>query len=409
MKIKIDLSNLPEVVNKKYFPLLKDKSRYLVLYGGAGSGKSFFAGQKIIYRVLIEKNHRFLVVRKVGRTNRDSTFQLLKSIIYRWGLRSLCRINRADLRISFPLFNSEILFTGMDDAEKIKSIAGITGIWLEEASEFKQNDFQQLDLRLRGRTKNYKQIILSFNPISATHWIKRWFFDRKVEGGKICHSTYKDNRFIDKEYKKRLEALKEIDRYYYQVYCLGEWGVLGNLIFSNWRVIDTNKDLDWYDDVRFGVDFGFNNPSVVLLVGKKENDVYIIKELYQSGLTNKDLINKIKQRFSIEFMKYYFYCDGAEPNRIEEMKREGIKALPVKKGKDSVLRGVDWLKMRKIYIDESCINTQREFEQYKYKEDREGNVLEEPVKEFDHTIDALRYSMNDYINLADKKPMIREL
>lgn len=228
MTIDIDVD---DIMNEWSIPLLDDKSRYLILYGGAGSGKSVTAAQKMIIRCLEEKKHKFLVVRKVANTMRNSVFSILRGTIAEWGLSKLFKVNKSDMDITCVNGN-QIIFAGLDDVEKLKSIHGVTGMWLEEASEILQEDFQQLDLRLRGETRNYKQIMISFNPISITHWLKAVFFDLKKTNSKVIHTTYKDNKFIDDEYKGTLEALKEQDPYYYSVYALGEWGVTGKTVFN---------------------------------------------------------------------------------------------------------------------------------------------------------------------------------
>lgn len=226
--IDIDIDG---IMNKWGHPLLDNRNRYLVLYGGAGSGKSVVAAQKMIIRMLEEKGHKFLVVRKVANTLRNSVFSLLRGTIADWGLSQLFKINKSDMDITCANGN-QIIFAGLDDVEKLKSIHGVTGMWLEEASEILQEDFQQLDLRLRGETRNYKQIMISFNPISITHWLKAVFFDQNKANSKVVHTTYKDNMFIDDEYKLQLESLKIQDPYYYTVYALGEWGVLGKTVFN---------------------------------------------------------------------------------------------------------------------------------------------------------------------------------
>lgn len=223
--------DVDEIMNEWSIPLLDNKSRYLILYGGAGSGKSVTAAQKMIIRCLEEKKHKFLVVRKVANTMRNSVFSLLRGTIAEWGLAKLFKVNKSDMDITCANGN-QIIFAGLDDVEKLKSIHGVTGMWLEEASEILQEDFQQLDLRLRGETRNYKQIMISFNPISITHWLKAVFFDLKKTNSKVIHTTYKDNKFIDDEYKGTLEALKDQDPYYYSVYALGEWGVTGKTVFN---------------------------------------------------------------------------------------------------------------------------------------------------------------------------------
>lgn len=217
--------------NRVFIPLFEDEHRYLVLKGGGGSGKSIFAGRKILERATTEPGHRFLVCRKVARTLRESCFRQLIEQAYDYYPHCGMRVNKSDMTISFSN-GSEILFAGLDDVEKLKSIYNITGIWIEEASELLESDFNQLDIRLRGETKYYKQIILSFNPVSITHWLKARFFDNTPDGARVHESTYKDNRFLDDSAKAVLEAFKDTDEYYYSVYCLGQWGVTGKSVFD---------------------------------------------------------------------------------------------------------------------------------------------------------------------------------
>ena len=223
-----------ETNNARFLPLLFDKHRFLVLKGGGGSGKSIFAGRKILERVTNEPGHRYLVVRKVAKTLRESCFEQLKKQAYEYYADQIAFIPKgkgSDMYIRFKN-GSEILFAGLDDVEKLKSIFDITGIWIEEASELEEGDFNQLDIRLRGKTREYQQIILSFNPISIQHWLKKRFFDRRDKRARVHESTYKDNRFLDAAAIRTLESFQETDEYYYQVYCLGMWGVTGKTVFN---------------------------------------------------------------------------------------------------------------------------------------------------------------------------------
>lgn len=238
--VKVNLTNLPKLTNGKFYPLYRDQNRYLVLMGGGGSGKSVFTAQKIVVRMLTEKKHRILVLRKVAKTLRESVFTEIKNVINRWGLQQLFKIPKgtsSELHITCVNGN-EILFAGLDDVEKLKSISGITSIWIEEASETTPEDFRQLDIRLRGRTQCYKQMMITFNPIDINHWLKKEFFDTQRDNCTTVHSTYKDNRFLDAEAIKVLEAFKITDPYHYSVYALGEWGVLGKTIFPKQIVTD---------------------------------------------------------------------------------------------------------------------------------------------------------------------------
>ena len=232
--------------NPLFRPYLTDNThRYLILYGGAGSGKSVFAVQRFLYRLLTLPLCNILVVRAVAATNRDSTYALFRQVISKWGLSELFSCKDSDLRISCANGNS-VIFKGLDDTEKLKSITfpkgELTDIWIEEASEVLEEDFNQLDVRLRGKGA-HKQMVLTFNPVSVLHWLKLRFFDRQDPRALVLKSTYKDNQFLDEDYKRTLEGYKDTDPYYYSVYCLGEWGVLGQTIFDAQKVSERLSQL----------------------------------------------------------------------------------------------------------------------------------------------------------------------
>ena len=267
--------NLKDTCNDAFIPLFFDKHRFLVLKGGGGSGKSIFAGRKILERVTTELGHRFLVCRKVGKTLRESCFNQLCGQLGEMNPVIRYKINKGDMRITFENGN-EILFSGLDDVEKLKSIYNITGIWIEEASELKESDFNQLNIRLRGKTLNYKQIILTFNPIAVTHWLKRRFFDKtnlnekEKSKIKVHESTYKDNRFLDREAIEVLESFKDTDEYYYQVYCLGMWGVTGKSVFNS-KALTERLLLDIRPQKRGYFDIDYTDGDVI-------SDYHFIKD-----------------------------------------------------------------------------------------------------------------------------------
>lgn len=231
MNVNIKISK--KVFNDVYLPYLDNEDRYLVFYGGGSSGKSYFIGERSIYKQIQPKRCNLLVVRQTADTNRRSTFPLIKQVINNWGLREHFKINESDMRIKCLLTGNEIAFAGLDDVEKIKSITfengELTDIWIEEATETQEADINQLKVRLRGG-KSKKQMVLSFNPINIQHWIKGHFIDSGL--ATVCFSTYKDNKFLTDDDRAALEALKLTDEYTYNVYCLGHWGILGKTVFD---------------------------------------------------------------------------------------------------------------------------------------------------------------------------------
>jgi phage terminase large subunit len=369
-------------INKVFRHLLENRNRYLHLYGGAGSGKSFFSAQKFIMRTLNEERHKILLVRKVARTIRHSQFGLIKSLLYSSGLDEYYKINDADLRMYSLVNGNEFLSAGMDDREKLKSIFGITSIWIEEATELDYADFNQLDLRLRGRTKNYKQIILTYNPINSYHWLNTKQFKNSFK----LKTTYKDNEHIDDEYINVLNNLKEQDEEYYNIYALGEWGVLKNVIYKPYEIL--NQYPLCFDETIYGLDFGYNNQTALAEVNIKDNVFYLIELIYQCGLTNSDLINKMK---GLQIKKgSYIYCDSAESGRIEELKRAGFNVFPADK---CVKDGIDFLKTCKIISRFENNGINKEVLSYCYKQDKDGNLFDEPIKFNDHMMDAIRYAI----------------
>ena len=231
MNVNIKISK--KVFNDVYLPYIENEDRYLIFYGGGSSGKSYFIAQMLVYRTLKPERFNLLVVRQTGDTNRRSTFPLFKQVINNWNLSQHYKINESDMRIVCKLTGNEVAFAGLDDVEKIKSITfangELTTDWVEEATECKEEDINQLKVRLRGG-KSKKQMILSFNPINIQHWIKRHFIDSGL--ATVCFSTYKDNKFLTDDDRKALEDLQYTDEYTYRVYCLGEWGILGKTVFN---------------------------------------------------------------------------------------------------------------------------------------------------------------------------------
>lgn len=289
--------------------------------------------------------------------------------------------------------------------EKVKSITfksgKLTWIWIEEATELAEADVDILDDRLRGELDNpnlYYQITFTFNPVSSTHWIKSKFFDIVHEDVFTHHSTYLTNRFIDDAYHKRMLMRKERDPDGYRIYGLGEWGEVGGLIFTNWEVREISQSTDDYEYVSIGQDFGFNHANAILTLAYKDNNIYVLNELYVFEKDTTEIIELAEGRFN---KRVYMYCDSAEADRIKMWRKAGYKALAVSKekttGKSYINVQIDWFKQRRIFIHPSCKNLIKELGQWKWKfDDKTSSYLDEPVPFFDDAIAAMRYGVEPW-------------
>lgn len=402
MQIKVQMNPGFKEVNMS-------KKRYIVMKGSAGSGKSVDTAQNYILRLMKDKGRNLVAMRKSDITNRDSTFAELTGALYKMfgdKYEAYWKINRSPLGLTCISNGNQIIFRGMNDdrqREKLKSITfpkgKLTDVWLEEATEFTQADLEIIDDRLRGELPEgqFYQIKMTFNPVNKSHWIKKVFFDIPDKNVVTHHSTYLGNRFIDDAYRQRMERRKIVDPEGYQIYGLGEWGEIGGLILHNWEVKEISQNLNDYDDVAIGQDFGFNHANAILLLGWKDDNIYIIDEIY---LHEKDTSEVIQEaiRHAIPTKKQ-MWCDSAEPDRIKEWTKAGFRAKGVDKGgsKGSVKAQIDWLKQRRIYINPHCVNTIKEMQQWKWKKDeRSGEYLDDPVPIMDDAMAALRYGVEGW-------------
>jgi phage terminase large subunit len=321
-------------------------------------------------------------------------------------------VNKTDGTITCKT-GRQIIFAGLDDVEKLKSITpangSITDLWIEEATETSKDSIKQLIKRQRGGDESTpKRITLSFNPVLQSHWIYKEYFegigwvDTQQEYVTpqltIVKTTYKDNRYLTADDVKDLE--NETDAYYHNVYTLGNWGVLGDVIFTNWKVQDLTEMQDQFTNRRNGLDFGFSSDPASIVISHydtKRKTIYIFKELYETGLTNDILAERIKELCPDDRI----VADSSEPKSIAELNNQGIYAAGAVKGRDSVNFGIDWLKQQNIIVDVSCINMQNELSQYHWKKDAGGNSLKIPVDKNNHLIDALRYAYESDMNSND--------
>lgn len=385
--------------NAIFRPIHKSRHRYIAIRGSAGSGKSVDTAQQYIIRLMAEKGRNLLCVRKSEVTNRDSTYAELIGAINRMGVAKAWKATINPMTIKC-LNGNKIIFRGINhdaELEKIKSLTfdkgKLTDVWMEEATEFQQRDFEIIDDRLRGELPDgqFYQIKMTFNPINVNHWIKKAFFDIRDANVLTHHSTYLDNRFVDEAYKQRMMRRKEVDPEGYRIYGLGEWGELGGLILNNWEPINVPQELQHYDAVSIGQDFGFNHANAILLLGFKDGYIYILREIY---IHEKDTNEIIQLANGVIPKNKMMYCDSAEPDRIKMWRSAGYWAYPVEKEQGSVKAQIDWIKQRKIYVHPSCVNTIKELQQWKWKKDEKQNIyLDEPVAVMDDAMAALRYGI----------------
>ena len=388
MKIKLSKG----LFNESFYPYLMDYSaRTEVYYGGAGSGKSHFIAQKLIVKALTQKR-RILVIRKTLASIRESCWRLICDVLSSWKIYQYCSVNKSDFTITLPN-GSQFIFKGLDDPEKIKSIEGITDLWVEEASELSNADeFDQLQLRIRSRQEQ-TQTILSYNPVSRANWVYERFHEHAEPGTVVHKSTYKDNRFLTPEYIAKLESLINTNPLYYRVYALGEFCSLDKTVFNNWEIAEI-KDFPCNVAI-FGLDFGYVNDPSAFVAAKVNTDtkqIYIFDEMYQVGLLNNSIAQWIKYR---GYTKETIFADAAEQKSIEEIKRNGVDHIkPAVKGAGSIMWGIDLLQQYHIIVDPKCENMITELQNYSWKKDRKtGEYINEPVDEYNHLCDALRYAM----------------
>lgn len=395
-------------VNPAYLPYFNKPQFLQIFFGGSSSGKSYFLTDKIVVDVLNGVN--WLCCRNVGKTIRNSVFNEITKSINSMGVKKYFSINKSDMVITCKLNNKQILFCGLDDPEKVKSITPIEGvlerIFIEEATETKRDAYMQLKKRLRGKSNHSKHIFLAFNPILKSHWIYKEFFggwvdDKNVyEDDKtlIVKTTYKDNIFLTPEDRALLED--ETDPYFYNVYTLGNWGVLGNVIFKNWRVEDLSDRIAQFDNIYCGCDFGYSvdeNALIKVHLDKKRRKIYIFDEWYQAGMSDDELARVCKQFFGTQLVA----CDSSEPKTIDYLALNNVNAYPVKKGADSINRGIRFIQGYEIIIDVRCQNFKNEIECYHWQEDKYGVAMAKPVDERNHLLDALRYSLENEMLLAE--------
>lgn len=398
--------HLPSIVGKHYGEFWRFKGRYKAVKGSRASKKSSTQSLKVITEIIENPNINWLVVRKVERTLRDSCYAQLKWAIHRLKVDNFFKCSTSPLEITYKPTGQKILFRGLDDPLKVTSITVEVGslcrLWIEEAYEITSEEaFDRLDESIRGQLPKgmYHQVVLTFNPWSDRHWLKKRFFDEPSKNVLAMTTNYMCNEFLSEADLVLFEEMKKNPRRY-RTAGLGEWGIVEGLVYENWeeRVFDVHE-ISIRPSVRsaFGMDFGYvNDPSTLFcgLVDTVAREIYVFDEMYEKGMSNEDIKDKV---FEMGYAKERIKADSAEPKSIAYLRKAGLTRIrAAKKGPDSIRAGISIIQDYKIIIHPRCVNFITEISNYTWDKDKFDNAINKPIDDFNHLMDAMRYAMEEF-------------
>ena len=406
MSLKTEASRvyLPDVVGRGYKDFWCFKGRYRAVKGSRRSKKSKTMALWTIYNLMKYPESNMLVVRKTYRTLKDSCFTELKWAIKRLKVEKQWTVKESPLEMTYIPTGQKIYFRGLDDPLKITSIAVEVGVlswmWIEEAYEItKEEDFDTLAESMLGDCPPglFKQITLTFNPWNEKTWLKKRFFDDPDEDTLAITTNYKCNEWLSAADLDIFEKMRKRNPRRYQVAGLGDWGIVDGLIYENWH-----EQSFTLNDVKncksaFGLDFGYTNDPSAFFAGFVDLDnrlLYVWDEFYEKGMSNRDIYTTVVR---CGYSKERIVADSAEPKSIDELKGMGLRISGARKGKDSILNGIQWIQDFEIIIHPRCVNFITEISNYTWDTDKFGNKLNRPIDAFNHLMDAMRYALESYI------------
>ncbi len=417
--------SLPQLIGKGYKTFWNFKGRYRAVKGGRGSKKSTTVGFWIPYNIM-KYYHQYnvkphaLVIRRYYNTHKDSTFAQIKWAINQMGVAHLWKATKSPVELTYIPSGQRIMFRGLDNPDSITSITVEDGelcwTWWEEAFQCSNEDaFNKIDLSIRGEMPKplFKQHTFTLNPWSENIWLKARFFDKVNskgldEYGDILAITrnYDCNEFLGEDDLRIFERMKIENPRRYDIEGKGNWGIAEGLVYTNWQELEFDYvDMKARLDIKgtpifkqfYGLDFGYtNDPTafIAILVDEKEKRIFIYDELYKTHMTNQEIYNAINYK---GYVKTKIGADSADPRTINELKMLGLSRIyGVKKPKGSVEAGIQKLQDYKIYVHPRCNNTIVELSNYVWDTDKEtGKILTQPIDEYNHLMDALRYATVD--------------
>ena len=378
------------VLTDKQADYIDDMTRHLMVMGSAGSGKTIFACTKVILYALQYPNARIGVFRQTLPSLRETSWREIVELLNKYHIEY--KENKSNGLITLSN-GSTISFTPVDDEKKLRSL-NLDFVYIEQCEEISEEAFIELDLRIRNEvSKKYGgQMLIVVQPSNKSHWLYRLFYNEKANDKdyKKVHFSYLDNPFLPIEQRKVYEGLRETNYDRYLTHTLGEWISSSKQIFTNnWSVGFDRRYFDYYVG---GVDFGWNNPACFLIAGIYDGEVYVLGEVYKAEMTTSEFLENIENLLSSLDLRFdqieSVYADSADPESIEVFCRNGLNTYGSVK---NVKAKIDTTRETKIHIKEECVNLIRELPMYSWKKNKDGELLEEPVKKDDHSIDALCY------------------
>ena len=351
--------------------------RIVIEQGGTRSGKTYNILIWIIFSYALKNSGKTVTIcRKTYPALRTSAMRDFIEILRSYELYDEKNHNKSSSE--YHLNGNLIEFISLDQPQKVRGRKRDL-LFINEANELHWEDWQQLVFRTTGR------IIIDYNPSDEFHWIYERVKTR--DDAEFHITTYKNNPFLEDSIIKEIELLKQTDENYWRVYGLGEVGSGKSLIFRT-ELIDRIPDNARF--ISYGMDFGYtNDPTTLIAIYTHDTNLYFDEKIYRTNMTNQDIANELG-RLEIG-RRDEIYADSGEPKSIEEIYRMGWNIKPATKGRDSVNIGIDMLKRYALHVTKESTNTIKEFRNYKWKEDKNGVVLNTPVDMFNHSIDAIRY------------------
>ena len=398
-----EILDIRDIVGHGYGDYWNSRKRYTPCKGSRGSKKSKTTALWIIYHMMLYPEANAVCVRRYQNTLRNSCFSDLQWAARQLKVEHLWDFPKSMLEITYRPTGQKILFRGLDDGLKITSISVPKGVlcwvWIEEAYEISnEDDFNKLDMSIRGEVPEgyFKRIMITFNPWSATSWLKARFFDNPDDDTFVKTTTWKCNEWLDDADRNIFLKMQVNNPRRYRIEGEGEWGIAEGLIYEKVRY----EDFD-IDEVRkipgiiscFGLDFGFTDPNAFTcsMVDNTNMIIYVFDEWYRTGVTNKAIADAIKEK---GYGGQRIICDSAEPKSIAELQEEGIKAEASRKGKDSVNHGIQLIQNYTIVVHErNCPEFKKEISNYCWSKDKDGKPTDKPDHEFSHGMDSFRYAV----------------